>query len=206
MGNCSGHGSCKFQDAQSLVVVKSCKVGDASCIAYCVCNSKYGGSTCSKTLDDMKASQAVRGQLLLGLSNLTKTEDLSPEVATSWFSNLGAITGNTDEISSEAAGTVGKVLSSVVSSMEKANMAVPPKSMTVLMDSLNNNVIIAKQADVQARRRRLSTSSTGTTATITAGNSSNAFPDYLKKPLDMVSRYGSIIVNDMVVNVCSFDC
>ena len=202
MGNCSGHGSCKFQDAQSLVVVKSCKVGDASCIAYCVCNSKYGGSTCSKTLEDMKASQSVRGQLLLGLNNLTKTEDLSPEIATSWFSNLGAITSNTDEISSKAAGTVGKVLSSVVSRMEEANMAIPPKSMAVLMDSLDNNVIIAKQADIQTRRMRLSSSSFIATATITAGNSSNTFPDYLKKPLDMVNRYGSIIVNDMVVHVC----
>ena len=204
-GNCSGHGSCKFQDEQSFAQIKTCKVGDASCVAYCECNSKpvrYSGSTCSKTHEDMKASQALRGQLLLGLKNLTKSEDLSPETASSWISNLGSITGKTDEISSQAVDTVGQVLSNVVSSMEKAKMIIPTKSAAILMDSLSNNIIIAKNTDKAsaARRRRLS-GSDGLSAGGVIANYSNGFPEYLKKPMDMISRFGELMASDMVVTV-----
>jgi len=145
----------------------------------------------------MKASQALRGQLLTGLTKLTETEDLSPETATSWFSNLGSITSKTDEISGKAVDIVGQVLSNVVSSMEKVSMALPPKSSAILMDSLSNNIAIAKNADSKARRRRLTSSSYNSTS-VAAANSSSTYPDYLKKPMEMINRFGEIVAFDMV--------
>ena len=74
-GDCSGHGKCTFYDIQSSVNVKSCNLGDFSCDIRCDCDTnpvKYSGLTCSKSYQDWKESQALRGQLLLGLQERGK--------------------------------------------------------------------------------------------------------------------------------------
>jgi len=200
--DCSSNGVCMFRDEKLSVDVKSCKVGDSSCTAYCVCDSKHVGSACSKTLEDMKACQEVRGQLLLGLHSITKSEDVSPESLTSWFSNLGAITSKTDEISLKGGNTVAQVLSTIVTSMEDKKMIVPPASTVALMGSLNNNIAFSKKSGTSARRRHLSASSSSSGSSNTTTVSTGlviTYPEYLQKPMDVISRYGEILVSDMVI-------
>ena len=197
--DCSGHGKCKFKDEKRLVDMQSCKVGDASCTAYCVCDLQHSGSTCSKTLEEMKAYQKLREQLLFGLQSITKSEDVSPESLTSCFSNLGAITRKTDEISAKGGVTVADVLNNAASELEDKQMIVPPRSAVTLMGSLNNNIAIAKNLGVKARTRRLSASNAGSEAST---DSPYAYPDYLKKPMDIISKFGEILANDMVFILC----
>ena len=99
--SCSNHGTCKFIDLNTNVVVQSCTVVQSSCDAICFCNDGYYGNSCSMDATDLLAKQAMREKLLTG--DAASDPDLDTVSVTMSMSSLTSITRQIDEISFDSA-------------------------------------------------------------------------------------------------------
>ena len=88
---CSGNGACDWFDVSNSwlgssenTTVYRCSVDNSNCRSRCVCDTGYGGRSCSQTVTALDARAAVRGSLCDALNNVTDVQDNS----NSWLLSL----------------------------------------------------------------------------------------------------------------------
>ena len=85
-----------FAAVGSGSTVTSCRVGESSCQAKCICHS---GSSCSLTSAELLGKQQARVQLAVSLQSVMSSEDVTSDNVVGWVSSLSALTQQPDEIS-----------------------------------------------------------------------------------------------------------
>lgn len=122
-GNCNGHGSCKYVEPGTASVVPSCNLGDTTCVPVCLCSAGYAGADCSKTVAQMASLQSMRRQLLIGLLNLTQSQNVNAFTVTSWLSSLASLAQLPTELDQVGISTVVIVAHSIFNSATSLGMS-----------------------------------------------------------------------------------
>ena len=135
--DCSTQGLCALININTNLAVKDCKLTDVSCQARCNCFSNFTGSDCSISRQALIQRQALRSQMLTGLSSVMSTDKLSTLNLGSVSNTLSSLTSNVYEVSPEMANSISQVALSVLSSATKSNTTVNYESLSGILTSVN---------------------------------------------------------------------
>jgi len=135
--DCSFQGSCILLNINTNLIVKDCKITDASCQGRCNCYSNFTGADCSISQQVLLHRQALRTEMLTGLSSVMSTSKLSTANLGSVSNTLLSLTSNVYEVSPKMAETITQVALSVLSSATKSNISVNYESLSGILTSVN---------------------------------------------------------------------
>lgn len=189
--SCSAHGRCVFKAPNTGKVVESCSVLSVACDAVCLCNSGFAGETCSSTTADLVAEQAMRSQLLVGLSSVMASTDSDASSLANTASSLYSVVRNQYDLSEQSSSQLASLVNSIMSQSGSLNVQVALKIASVL-------------GPVNAALQSVSNTNSSSTSVAQVSNFSlaiNAFQELLSKeqqPFDVV--YDSFRVTSQSFN------
>ena len=120
--SCNSHGYCGYLDLKTEQPLLSCKEGDVSCIALCVCDGGYNGKSCLFSDEEINKRREVRDDMIASFRELLSAEDPSVDTVEAWIFFLSALVQNPDELSSNAVATVGNMTSLVLKAAGEVGM------------------------------------------------------------------------------------
>ena len=97
----------------------SCRVGESSCQAKCICHS---GSSCSLSSAELGKQQA-RVQLAVSLQSVMSSEDVTSDNVVGWVSSLSALTQQPDEISPSLATDTLTIAANILSGVQSSGVS-----------------------------------------------------------------------------------
>eukprot|EP01039_Chlorochromonas_danica_P011284 gene11284-12586_t len=111
---CSSHGSCRYISSSTSQAVSSCSLISSSCVAVCKCVDGYAGADCSLTASELAAQQALRSQLLDGLSTIISKTDSDASSVTNAAASLSAIVRDQYDVSANSSSQVSNIAQNIV--------------------------------------------------------------------------------------------
>jgi len=151
--NCSGHGVCRYRSVLTGQPVDRCVAGELGCQAVCQCAEVYSGSTtCAVSTSELTTKQALREEVLSGLTRLTTLEDPDSQSLDALSTSIVAAAQNPDELSSAAQTAVLNLTSYIFRQMNSSgevNSAVAAS----LLDAVQS--VLTSSSKASGSRRRL---------------------------------------------------
>eukprot|EP01034_Spumella_vulgaris_P030758 gene30758-38018_t len=112
--DCNSQGLCQFRQTSTNAVLSECKVTDSTCVATCLCDRNFFGSSCDLDYAAMKKLQCMRSQLVSTLRNVTRVDDVNDDNVISWSSSLCAIATNAYQVSLSDAQGINEIAGTIV--------------------------------------------------------------------------------------------
>ena len=113
-GDCSGHGTCSYQDIASGNTLTTCLQRNASCAAVCTCSGNYTTSDCSLTKSELMSKQSMRNTLISSLVNVTAASNPTADNLMSWSNSIASMTQVPEEVTVTAANNVMNIASTIL--------------------------------------------------------------------------------------------
>eukprot|EP01039_Chlorochromonas_danica_P001522 gene1522-1660_t len=111
---CSSHGTCRYLSSYTSQMVNSCSLISSSCEAVCKCVDGYGGADCSLTSAELSAQQALRSQLLDGLSTVVSKSDGDASSLANAATSLSSIVRDQYDVSVSSSSQVANLAQQII--------------------------------------------------------------------------------------------
>lgn len=138
VSNCSGHGVCRFQNADTGASVMRCLVGDINCVAVCDCVEEYAGTaSCYLSKQQLLIKQNVRSQVIDSLNSivLSGTTTVTSSSVVGWIGSITDATQVSEELTISSALVVLNTSSSIIS--HATNVSLSSKHSIKLLNTLD---------------------------------------------------------------------
>ena len=122
--DCSGHGKCNYFTADSGLPVTACRVGNSQCVAQCICEAQYSGSTlCNLNSTELMKRRSIRAQLVLNVAQLINNEYPDENAVGGWMNSLSQVTQSPDELNSSTALHIFSMSTTILEHATRLSMA-----------------------------------------------------------------------------------